>query len=60
MKTNNAGNQSSVIKEQQHSGRRADNKNSLDHREGEEQVSKKGDVTHNKKEKHSQNRKPGK
>jgi hypothetical protein len=37
-----------------HSGKRPDNKNNLDSREGEEQVKKGDDVTHNKKEKHNQ------
>jgi hypothetical protein len=36
---------------------RPENKNSLDSREGEEQLTKGDDVTHNKKEKHTQNRK---
>ncbi len=53
MKTNSAGKQAPSYNEQRHSGKRADNKNNLDHREGEEQEIKKGDITHNKKEEHS-------
>ena len=40
--------------------RRAENKDELDSREGEEQISKGDDTTHNRKEKKSQKKNTGK
>lgn len=52
MKTNIAGKQNSN-KPQTYPSGRPENKDNLDSREGEEQLTKGDDVTHNKKEKHS-------
>ena len=52
MKTNNTGKQIST-KPQTKASRRPENKDNLDSREGEEQLIKGDDITHNKKEKHN-------
>ena len=49
--------QQSANTQQNHSGKRADNKNNLDSREGEEQLTKADDITHNRKEKQSERKK---
>jgi hypothetical protein len=56
MKTNSTGNQTNT-KPQTKSSRRPENKDNLDSREGEEQLKKGDDITHNKKEKHGEPKK---
>lgn len=57
MKTNNQNNNVQNVRTKaaasQSGGKRPENKDNLDHREGEEQDDKGGDVTHNEKEVHS-------
>lgn len=56
MKSNTTGKQN-MTKPQTNPPRRPENKDNLDSREGEEQLIKGDDVTHNKKEKHSEPKK---
>lgn len=56
MKTNNTGKQN-MTRPQTQAPRRPENKDNLDSREGEEQLTKGDDITHNKKEKHSEPKK---
>ena len=51
MKTNNKGNQNGL---QNRNNKRPENKDNLDSREGEEQLFKGDDMTHNKKDRHSE------
>jgi len=55
MKTNTQNNQST--KPQANTSKRPENKNNLDSREGEEQLYKGDDTTHNKKETQSSSKK---
>ncbi len=59
MKTNTASNKQQLTKpaQQQDHGKRAQNKDNLDSRENEEQSTKGEDITHNRKEKRSENKK---
>ena len=55
MKTNVTGKQN-TSRSQTNSPKRPENKDNLDSREGEEQLTKGDDVTHNKKEKHGESK----
>jgi hypothetical protein len=60
MKTNAStpkGNATSQANQPQKNKNRPENKDNLDSREGEEQIMKGSDITHNKKEKHSEPKK---
>ena len=60
MKTNSLTSQKNTkpqIQDQKKMNQRPENKDNLDSREGEEQVSKGHDITHNKKEKHNKPKK---
>ncbi len=57
MKNTKPENRSSNVQFIKTSKRRPDNKDNLDSREGEEQLFKKDDITHNKKERKSERKK---
>jgi len=53
MKTNSPKNTKPQAQQQKKANNRPENKDNLDSREGEEQMTKGDDITHNKKEKHN-------
>jgi hypothetical protein len=57
MKTNTTGRQKGTDSNQENFPKHPLNKNKIDSREGEEQLTKGGSTTHNKKEKHGEQKK---
>jgi hypothetical protein len=57
MKSGTTNQQQSNKPKDMQSGKKPENKNKLDSREGEEQQNKGDDVTHNKKDKHNEPKK---